>query len=134
MAKKGHARGNAEPASPKRLRRKLEKLEAQLAGANDKRDRAQARVDALAIMADEVRAAITAAQPAPAAPTVEAGSTAKPGSSGTATPRRTSGASRSLAKKRPTAASAKAVTTRSSSKNGQSKAAIVIDESRQDDE
>ena len=47
MAKKKAAPASAEPASPKRLRRKLEKLEARQASASVKRDRAQARVDAL---------------------------------------------------------------------------------------
>jgi hypothetical protein len=79
MAKKV-APSSAKPASPKRLRRRLEKLEGRLASASDKRDRAQARVDALAILADEVRAALAAAEadagepvaahtPSPAPPT-----------------------------------------------------------------
>ena len=67
MAKKKASPASAEPASPKRLRRKLEKLEARQASASVKRDRAQARVDALAILADEVRAALAAAE----APTSE---------------------------------------------------------------
>jgi hypothetical protein len=61
MVKKGDARASANPASPKRLNRKLTKFEARLEGAADKRDRAQARVDALTIMVDEVRAAIAVA-------------------------------------------------------------------------
>src|SRR5687767_10202284 len=64
MAKKGDARTGAEPATNKRLKRKLEKLEARLATASDKRDRAQARLDALTIMADEVRATLAAGAPA----------------------------------------------------------------------
>jgi hypothetical protein len=67
MTKKKAARASVEAASPKRLRRKLEKLEARQASASVKRDRAQARVDALAILADEVRAALAAAE----APTSE---------------------------------------------------------------
>jgi hypothetical protein len=72
MAKKKAARASAEPASPKRLRRKLDKLESRLASASDKRDRAQARVDALAIMVDEVRATIAAAEEPPSAPEAHA--------------------------------------------------------------
>ena len=43
LAKNGHDRARAEPSSQKRLDRKLAKLEARLADAADKRDRAQAR-------------------------------------------------------------------------------------------
>ena len=67
MAKK-KAVASAEPASPKRLRRKLEKLEARQVSASVKRDRAQARVDALAILADEVRAALATAEAPTSAP------------------------------------------------------------------
>ncbi len=56
MAKKRGARRDASPAKPKQLRKRLRKAEDQLEHARAKRDRAQARLDALAIIADEIRA------------------------------------------------------------------------------
>jgi len=56
MAKKRGARREASPAKPKQLRKRLRKAEDQLEDARAKRDRAQARLDALAIIADEIRA------------------------------------------------------------------------------
>ncbi len=56
MAKKRGARRDASPAKPKQLRKRLRKAEDQLEDARAKRDRAQARLDALAIIADEIRA------------------------------------------------------------------------------
>jgi hypothetical protein len=56
MAKKRGARRDASPAKPKQLRKRLRKAEDQLEDARTKRDRAQARLDALAIIADEIRA------------------------------------------------------------------------------
>jgi hypothetical protein len=95
MAKKKAARPSTVPLSAKRLRRKLEKLEARHASAADKRDRAQARVDALAILVEEARASLAAAEsPAskpPAAKKPTAAPTAKPTTaSATARARRTS--------------------------------------------
>ena len=56
MAKKRGARRDASTAKPKQLRKRLRKAEDQLEDARAKRDRAQARLDALAIIADEIRA------------------------------------------------------------------------------
>jgi len=56
MAKKRGARRDASQAKPKQLRKRLRKAEDQLEDARAKRDRAQARLDALAIIADEIRA------------------------------------------------------------------------------
>jgi len=97
MAKKRGARRDASPAKPKQLRKRLRKAEDQLEDARAKRDRAQARLDALAIIADEIRAQLAelgeaddgpAAGPADAAeqsaeataaePTSETGSEPKP--------------------------------------------------------
>jgi hypothetical protein len=56
MAKK-KSRGKDKPTpKPKSLRRQLRKAEAVLAKATAKRDKAQARVDAMSIIADELRA------------------------------------------------------------------------------
>ncbi len=49
------ARGSASTTEPKQLRRRLGKTEAELKNAEAKRDEAQARVEALAIFADEIR-------------------------------------------------------------------------------
>jgi hypothetical protein len=56
MAKKKAARADASTTKPKRLRKRLRGAEAELAKADAKRDKAQARVEALAIIADEIRA------------------------------------------------------------------------------
>lgn len=45
-------------AKPKHLRKTLRRTEAKLAKASAKRDRAQARVDAMSIIVDEIRATI----------------------------------------------------------------------------
>jgi hypothetical protein len=56
MAKK-RGRSRATPAQePKQLRKQLRKAEAGLHNAEAKRDKAQARVDAFGIIADEIRA------------------------------------------------------------------------------
>jgi hypothetical protein len=56
MAKK-RGRSRATPAQePKQLRKQLRKAEAGLHSAEAKRDKAQARVDAFGIIADEIRA------------------------------------------------------------------------------
>src|SRR5688572_14142875 len=62
MAKDDGSRPSAEPVRPKRMRRRLEKLEGRLAEAKDKRDRAQARVDALTIIVGEAQAALGSAE------------------------------------------------------------------------
>ena len=56
MAKKKAAGRDAGSSRPKQLRKRLRKAESQLLDATAERDRAQARVEALAIIADEVRA------------------------------------------------------------------------------
>jgi hypothetical protein len=56
MAKKKAARKDASAAKPKQLRKRLRKAEDQLQDAQAKRDRAQARFEALSIIADEIRA------------------------------------------------------------------------------
>ncbi len=56
MAKKRSARRDPGTAKPKQLRKRLHKAEDQLQNTEAKRDRAQARVDALSIIADEIRA------------------------------------------------------------------------------
>ncbi len=55
MAKKRATR-DAGSAKPKQLRKRLRKAKDQLQQAQTKRDRAQARVEALSIIADEIRA------------------------------------------------------------------------------
>ncbi len=56
MPKKRATRGDPGSTKPKQLRKRLHKAEDQLQDAEAKRDRAQARVDALSIIADEIRA------------------------------------------------------------------------------
>jgi hypothetical protein len=56
MPKKRDARRDTGSAKPKELRKRLRKAEEQLQDAQTRRDRAQARVDALSIIADEIRA------------------------------------------------------------------------------
>jgi len=56
MAKKRTPTEDADASRPKQLRKRLRKAEDQLADAVTKRDRAQARVEALSIIADEIRA------------------------------------------------------------------------------
>ena len=64
MAKKRSAQPDADTSKPKQLRKRLRKAEDQLADAVTKRDRAQARVEALSIIADEVRAQLADADKA----------------------------------------------------------------------
>ena len=54
MARKRSAREDADVSRPRQLRKRLRKAEDQLADAEQKRDRAQARVEALGIIADEI--------------------------------------------------------------------------------
>jgi hypothetical protein len=56
MPKKRASGKDAGSAKPKQLRKRLRKAEDQLQDAQTKRDRAQARVEALSIIADEIRA------------------------------------------------------------------------------
>ena len=56
MGKKNAARRDIGASDPEQLRKRLRKAEGQLLDATAKRDRAQARVEALAIIADEIRA------------------------------------------------------------------------------
>jgi chromosome segregation ATPase len=60
------ARGDASTTTPKQLRKRLRKTEAELAKAAAKRDDAQARVEALAIIADEIRAQLAESEKAAA--------------------------------------------------------------------
>lgn len=87
MAKKRSAQADADTSKPKQLRKRLRKAEDQLADAVSKRDRAQARVEALSIIADEIRAQLadadkaaeeTAAVAASAAAAEAAGAPQKP--------------------------------------------------------
>lgn len=56
MAKKKGRAGDKPAGKPKSMRKQLRKAEADLAKATAKRDKAQARVEALSIIADEIRA------------------------------------------------------------------------------
>lgn len=64
MPRKRSARDLAETSKPRQLRKRLRKAEDQLADAQLKRDRAQARVEALSIIADEIRAQLAEADKA----------------------------------------------------------------------
>ena len=64
MPRKRSARDDAEASKPKQLRKRLRKAEDQLDDAQLKRDRAQARVEALSIIADEIRAQLAEADKA----------------------------------------------------------------------
>ena len=61
MPRKRSVREDAEASRPRQLRKRLRKAEDQLADAVLKRDRAQARVEALNIIADEIRAQLAEA-------------------------------------------------------------------------
>ena len=61
MPRKRSVREDAEASRPRQLRKRLRKAEDQLADAVLKRDRAQARVEALNIIADEIRAQLSEA-------------------------------------------------------------------------
>jgi hypothetical protein len=65
MARKGTRRDD-RPASPKRLRKRLQKAEARLAVAREKHDRAQARLEAVGIIVDEMRATLAEVEKAAA--------------------------------------------------------------------
>ena len=67
MGKKKAAGGDASTTKPKQLRKRLHKTERELAKAEAKRDKAQARVEALAIIADEIRAQLAESEKAAAA-------------------------------------------------------------------
>ena len=57
------ARAKDKPApKPRSLRKQLRRAEADLGKATAKRDRAQARVDAMSIIADEIRAQLAEAE------------------------------------------------------------------------
>jgi hypothetical protein len=58
----------SETTSAKRLRKQIRGAEKDLATAERKRDRAQARVGALSIIVDELRAALAAREEPPTAP------------------------------------------------------------------
>jgi hypothetical protein len=62
MPKDKRVRANSGPAKPKKLRKRLRKAEADLAKAQRERDEAVARVQALSIIADEVRAQLAEAE------------------------------------------------------------------------
>lgn len=64
MPRKRSARDEADTSKPKQLRKRLRKAEDQLADAVVKRDRAQARVEALSIIADEIRSQLAEAEAA----------------------------------------------------------------------
>jgi hypothetical protein len=116
MARRRSGQADADGSKPKQLRKRLRKAEDQLADAQLKRDRAQARVEALSIIADEIRAQLSEADAA-AAKASQAGAAAKPTAKGksVAGSAATSAASapkrpvRSAAKAKPTGQAAKPV-------------------------
>ena len=64
MARRRSPQPDADAGKPKQLRKRLRKAEDQLADAQVKRDRAQARVEALSIITDEIRAQLADADKA----------------------------------------------------------------------
>ena len=64
MASTRAVRRDARISTSKQLRKRLRKAENQLLDASAKRDRAQARVEALSIIADELRAQLAEAEKA----------------------------------------------------------------------
>ena len=66
MAKRKGARKGGHISRPKQLRKRLRKAEAQLVEAAADRNKSQARVEALAIIADEIRAQLAEAERATA--------------------------------------------------------------------
>ncbi len=64
MARRRRSAGTSAPPTSKQLRKRLRKAEDQLLDASAKRDRAQARVEALSIIADELRAQLAEAEKA----------------------------------------------------------------------
>ncbi len=59
MAKKNANRRDQGSTRPKQLRKRLRKAETKLQEARTERDQAQARVEALAVIADEIRAQLS---------------------------------------------------------------------------
>lgn len=112
MPKKREARRDSGSAKPKQLRKRLRKAEDQLQDARTKRDRAQARVDALSIIADEIRAQLAEVEQAQAAgkATTEArsgGDAVKPGAGTAAAPRSDESAAEDTAAKKPASTAAR---------------------------
>ena len=64
MGKKKAAGRDARVSTSKQLRKRLRKAEDQLLDASAKRDQAQARVEALSIIADELRTQLAEAEKA----------------------------------------------------------------------
>ena len=81
MAKGRSPQADGDGGKRKQLRKRLRKAEDQLADAQQKRDRAQARVEALAIIADEVRAQLADADKAAELGAAAATGKAKPAAS-----------------------------------------------------
>jgi hypothetical protein len=79
MAKKEGKRRDAPAQKPKHLREQLHKAEAGLHTAEAKRDRAQARVEALGIIADEIRAQLADIEKADAKGAATSGAKAEQG-------------------------------------------------------
>jgi hypothetical protein len=77
MPKKRGSKKDLRGAKPKQLHKRLRKAEDQLQNATAKRDRAQARVEALAIIADELRAQLAELERSEPAAAPEAGPTAE---------------------------------------------------------
>src|SRR6185503_15435991 len=78
MPRRRAAKADAGPSKPKQLRKRLRKAEDQLADAQAKRDGAQARLEALSIIADEIRAQLAALEKAAAAPSGAGAAAAAP--------------------------------------------------------
>ena len=85
MPRKRSVREDVEASRPRQLRKRLRKAEDQLVDAQQKRDRAQARVEALSIIADEIRAQLAEADKVAEADADagQTGSVAKAGVAGT---------------------------------------------------
>jgi hypothetical protein len=93
MTKRKAARGSASATRPKRLRKRLRKAEAKRAKAEAKRARAQARVEALTIIADEIRAQLAESETAAADAEADAGKLTDTSHATASTPKRTTGKS-----------------------------------------
>ena len=74
MPKKRGSKRDGRGAKPKQLRKRLRKAGDQLGNAVAKRDGAQARVEALAIIADEIRAQLAELERSEPAETTDAAS------------------------------------------------------------
>ena len=85
MAKRKSRGGDEPPAKRKGLRKQLKKAEADLGKAVSKRDRAQARVEAMSIIVDELRSQLADLEKAGNASTGT--DTAETGAGTAATPR-----------------------------------------------